>query len=598
MHVVATAGHVDHGKSTLVRALTGMEPDRWAEERRRGMTIDLGFAWTVLPSGATVAFVDVPGHERFVPNMLAGVGPVPAALMVVAADEGWMPQSAEHLDVLNALGVRHGLLVITRSDLMDPELALADAREHLLGTSMQAVAAVCVSGATGAGLDELRTGIDDVVRTLPKPDPGADVRLWIDRVFTIRGAGTVVTGTLAAGTLKVGDALQLATDGRRVTVRGLQSLGQPAKRLPAVARVAVNLRGVDRDELSRGDALLSPGSWRCTSTADVRLDGGDVPSRAVLHIGSAAVPVRARGLGADTARLSLAVSLPLRIGDRGVLRDPGANHVLGGATVLDPLPSAFTRRGAAAVRSGVLDKLDGVPDGAAELARRGVMRASELQAIGAQIPSGVARQGDWLLDGAAAHARAAELTTAVRAHAEQHPLEPGMPREAARQAARLPDVRLLDILLADPAASTLTSTDGRLYAGGDGSTAELPAALLLAVDQITARLTRQPFAAPEADELAALNLGPKELAAAVRAGLLRKVAEGIYLLPTCVPQAVALLAELTAPFTLSQARQTLGTTRRVAVPLMELLARERGAQRNADGTHELAAHTARRRAQA
>ncbi len=598
MHVVATAGHVDHGKSTLVRALTGMEPDRWAEERRRGMTIDLGFAWTVLPSGATVAFVDVPGHERFVPNMLAGVGPVPAALMVVAADEGWMPQSAEHLDVLNALGVRHGLLVITRSDLMDPELALADAREHLLGTSMQAVVAVCVSGATGAGLDELRTGIDDVVRTLPQPDPGADVRLWIDRVFTIRGAGTVVTGTLAAGTLKVGDALQLATDGRRVTVRGLQSLGQPAKRLSAVARVAVNLRGVDHDELSRGDALLSPGSWRCTSTADVRLEDADVPSRAVLHIGSAAVPVRVRGLGADTARLSLAVSLPLRIGDRGVLRDPGANHVLGGATVLDPLPSAFTRRGAAAVRSGVLDKLDGVPDGAAELARRGVMRASELQAIGAQIPSGVARQGDWLLDGAAAHARAAELTTAVRAHAEQHPLEPGMPREAARQAARLPDVRLLDILLADPAASTLTSTDGRLYAGGDGSTAELPAALLLAVDQITARLTRQPFAAPEADELAALNLGPKELAAAVRAGLLRKVAEGIYLLPTCVPQAVALLAELAAPFTLSQARQTLGTTRRVAVPLMELLARERGAQRNADGTHELAAHTARRRAQA
>src|SRR5690349_19957190 len=175
MHVVATAGHVDHGKSTLVRALTGMEPDRWAEERRRGMTIDLGFAWTRLPSGATVAFVDVPGHERFVPTMLAGVGPVPAAMIVVAADEGWMPQSAEHLAALAALDVRHALLVVTRSDLADPAPALAEARARIAGTPLgrggaagppsgptegsrpgDGVAAVAVSGTTGAGLDDLR----------------------------------------------------------------------------------------------------------------------------------------------------------------------------------------------------------------------------------------------------------------------------------------------------------------------------------------------------------------------------------------------------------------------------------------------------------
>src|SRR4051812_39226866 len=176
-----------------------MEPDRWAEERRRGMTIDLGFAWTTLPSGATVAFVDVPGHERFVPNMLAGVGPVPAALIVVAADEGWMPQSAEHLAALDALGVHHGLLVVTRADLAPPGSAAAQASAELAETSLGTVETVAVSGLTGAGLDDLRAALDRLVARLPTPDVGAPVRLWVDRAFSIRGSGTVVTGTLGAG---------------------------------------------------------------------------------------------------------------------------------------------------------------------------------------------------------------------------------------------------------------------------------------------------------------------------------------------------------------------------------------------------------------
>src|SRR4030095_14875753 len=176
VYVVATAGHVDHGKSTLVRALTGMEPDRWAEERRRGMTIDLGVAWatraagragTTLPAGPTVACVDVPGHERFVPNMLAGVGPVPAVLLVVAADEGWMPQTGEHVDALVALGVRRGLLVVTRSDLMEPELAVEEARERLAGTPLAGIEAVAVSAVTGAGMGELRAALDTLVKGLP-----------------------------------------------------------------------------------------------------------------------------------------------------------------------------------------------------------------------------------------------------------------------------------------------------------------------------------------------------------------------------------------------------------------------------------------------
>src|SRR3954447_5709596 len=206
MYVVAAAGHVDHGKSTLVRALTGMEPDRFEEERRRGMTIDLGFVWTTLPGGEVVAFVDVPGHERFVPTMLAGVGPVPAVLLVVAADEGWMPQTAEHVAALDALGVRHGVLAVTRSDLADPGPVVADVGARLAPTSLAGLPAVPVSARTGAGRDDLVAALGRLARTLPAPDVDAPVRLWVDRAFTIRGSGTVVTGTLHPGALRTGDA--------------------------------------------------------------------------------------------------------------------------------------------------------------------------------------------------------------------------------------------------------------------------------------------------------------------------------------------------------------------------------------------------------
>src|SRR5580658_1442080 len=202
MHVVVTAGHVDHGKSALIRALTGQEPDRWAEERRRGMTIDLGFGWLNLPAGDQMAFVDVPGHERFVPNMLAGVGPVPAILFVVAADEGWMPQSAEHLAAIEAVGIRHGLLVVSRSDLADPGPATRQAADQIAATSLGRVESVAVSAVTGAGLPELRAALVRLVASLPVPDAAAPVRLWVDRSFSIRGSGTVVTGTLPAGTVR------------------------------------------------------------------------------------------------------------------------------------------------------------------------------------------------------------------------------------------------------------------------------------------------------------------------------------------------------------------------------------------------------------
>ncbi|MFI7576978.1 selenocysteine-specific translation elongation factor [Micromonospora sp. NPDC049497] len=573
MFVVATAGHVDHGKSTLVRALTGMEPDRWAEERRRGMTIDLGFAWTTLPSGGTVAFVDVPGHERFVPNMLAGVGPVPAALVVVAADEGWMPQSTEHLAALDALGVAYGLLVVTRADLADPGPALAAGLQRLASTSLRAVDAVAVSPVTGAGLPALRAALDRLAARLPAPTVDAPVRLWVDRSFTVRGSGTVVTGTLGAGRLRVDDELEIAGTGEPVRVRGLHSLGAPHAAVAAVARVAVNLRGTPRDTLGRGDALLTPGRFGRTDLLDVRLAGdpaGDLPATLMLHVGSAAVAARVRPLGPDTARLRLARPLPLLVGDRALLRDPGRHHVAGGVTVLDVAPPPLSRRGAATARATVLSTLDGRPDLPGELRRRRLVRAADLTRMGVPV-HGRPVTGDWYADPDHWRDLGGRLAREVARHAREHPLEPGAPVEVLRQRLGLPDRALVEALVRAPL---------RLHAGRVTATAgdALPEPVARAVTRVRAAYADQPFRAPEAAHLADLGLGPREIGAAVRAGVLLKLADNVVLLPGAVDDALRVLATLPQPFTLSAARQALGTTRRVAVPLLELLDR-RGATR-------------------
>ncbi|MEU5908604.1 selenocysteine-specific translation elongation factor [Micromonospora sp. NPDC047467] len=573
MFVVATAGHVDHGKSTLVRALTGMEPDRWAEERRRGMTIDLGFAWTTLPSGGTIAFVDVPGHERFVPNMLAGIGPVPAALIVVAADEGWMPQSAEHLAALDALGVGYGLLAVTRADLADPGPATAQARAEIAASSLGAVEAVAVSGLTGAGLPELRTALDRLAAGLPAPAVDDPVRLWVDRSFTVRGSGTVVTGTLGAGRLRVGDELELADTQETVRVRGLHSLGEARPEAAAVARVAVNLRGTSRDRIGRGDALLTPGRFHRTDVVDVRLTGdpaADLPATLTLHVGSAAVPVRVRPLGVDTVRLRLARPLPLLVGDRALLRDPGRHHVSGGVRVLDVAPPPLARRGAAAARAQVLADLDGRPDLAGELRRRRLIRAGTLIRMG--VPAHVAPvAGDWLADPAHWRRLGDQVTEEVARYAREHPLEPGMPVDVLRQRLALPDRVLVEALIRPP----LRVHAGRVGAAG---VADLPEPVARAVQRVRDEYGDRPFRAPEADHLVDLGLGPREIGAAVRAGALLRLADNVVLLPDALDDAVRVLAGLPQPFTLSAARQALDTTRRVAVPLLELLDR-RGATR-------------------
>jgi selenocysteine-specific elongation factor len=587
MYVIATAGHVDHGKSTLIRALTGMEPDRWAEERRRGMTIDLGYAWTTLPElpggaeDSTVAFVDVPGHHRFITNMLAGIGPVPAVLLVVAADDGWGRQTTEHLAALDALGVRHGLMAITRSDLADPELAEAEARTYLEGTALAGIEAVAVSPVTGQGIDELRAALARMTAALDAPDSSA-TRLWIDRVFTVPGAGTVVTGTLATGRIAVGDELIATGSGRSVHVRGLQSLNRSVESVSAVARVAVNLRGVKTGEIRRGHALIGAGRWAVSRRVDVRLTNldGRLPGQAILHLGSAAVLARLRPLGADTARLTLDAELPLHVGDRAILRDPGRQQVISGTVVLDIDPPAFTRRGAAARRGAELAALTGVPDPAGELVRRGAARHDWLVAAGlldpdSPVPAGAAALGGWLVADEQWRGWQADLHGCVDRWAAEHPMSPGVPRGAIASLLRLPDAALLEPLVRHGGDLVLDASGVHRREVG----AVLPADAEAALEVLCKGLAESPFAAAESTELATAGLTEAHLSVAARTGRLLRVAAGIYLLPDAVSVAAQRLAALPQPFTLSQARQALDTTRRVAVPLLELLDRRGVTQR-------------------
>jgi selenocysteine-specific elongation factor len=572
MHVVATAGHVDHGKSSLVRALTGRDPDRYAEEQRRGLTLDLGFAWTTLPSGAQLAFVDVPGHERFVATMLAGVGPVPAVVLVVAADAGWQPQSEEHLAAIDALGARHGLLVVTKADLADPQPVIDQVGDRLAGTTLAGIPTVAVSSTTGAGLDELREALDALVASLPPPDSAAPVRLWVDRSFTIKGAGTVVTGTLRAGTIEVGGELVVVPGGRRVTVRGLQSHERAEPRLTPVSRAALNLRGVDRDAVGRGDALVAPGAWTLTTVVDVLLDpDAVVPAEPIVHVGSAAVSARIRPLGPGAVRLRLASALPLHVGDRLLLRDPGTRAVTP-VDVADVSPLPLTRRGDA---GRLAASLRAEPTAAGAVRRRGAVPAVSLVAAGyADADAAGERVGSWRVDPSQlATWRENVLDQLSRADGDAEIGLAGVAAEELRAKAGVPDLVVLGHLLAgDDRWEVL---DGRVRPAGT-PTPELPglAALL-------ARLDADPLDAPSAEDL---DIDPAHLAYGVRTGAVLHLGRGVYVSPAAPDLALATLAELPQPFTMSDARQALGVSRRVGVPLLEHLDTMRRTRR-VDGTH-------------
>lgn len=606
MHVVATAGHVDHGKSALVRALTDMDPDRWAEEKRRGLTIDLGFVWTTLPSGTDLAFVDVPGHEKFLGNMLAGVGPAPVVIFVVAADEGWQEQSTDHRDAVRALDIRHGLIALTRADRADATRraeVTAQVRHELAGTALADAPLVEVSAHTGEGIAQMRQVLDEVLAQVPAPDPQARVRVWIDRAFSVKGAGTVVTGTLSAGTLRVGDKLELASpdDTRAVEVRGLHSENTAHEVLEPTSRVAVNLRGISADAIHRGHSLLSSGAWELVEQIDVcRTFGQDfyeLPQNIVVHIGTAGLEAHVRPLSADYARLSLAHPLPLQLLDRFVVRSPGGRHVSAGVQVIDVYPPELARRGAARRRAEELELLaDASPsatsipaaspspftDPTAYVQRVGYVPVGKLQRAGFAVgdpaapPQGIIAFRQWWIAAREITRWKNQLLVALGKHAQENPLAAGMPRKAAMDALDLQEDALLGIAVA---AAKVEQVDGVLRV--PGHKVDLGAAEA-SVTKLEAWLADDPFAAPEADELQELRLGAKQLAAAENAGRLLRLGQGIVVLPGAPQEAKKRIAQLEQPFTLSAARKALSTTRRVAIPLLEYLD-EQGITRRLDG---------------
>jgi selenocysteine-specific elongation factor len=336
---LGTAGHIDHGKTALIRALTGVDTDRLPEERARGISIELGYASLTLPSGRRLSVIDVPGHERFVRTMVAGATGIDLYLMTIAADDGVMPQTREHAAVLQALGVDTGVVAVTKSDLIDPEIAMIEASELLPDAEV-----VAVSARAGAGLDELGAALDRAAASLPSRAEGSGpVRLHVDRAFTIRGAGTVVTGTLWSGEIGRGDELALLPGDRRVRVRGVQVHDHPLARAPAGQRVALNLTGVSFEEVRRGAVVVSPASaLRPSYLIDAELrftarepEHGD---RVQVHHGTREVPARLAWLGGRFWQIRLEHPLVVVAGDRLVLRQIAPPDTIGGGVALDAHP--------------------------------------------------------------------------------------------------------------------------------------------------------------------------------------------------------------------------------------------------------------------
>ncbi|MEX2620691.1 MAG: selenocysteine-specific translation elongation factor [Egibacteraceae bacterium] len=618
MRVICTAGHVDHGKSTLVKALTGMEPDRFAEEQQRGLTIDLGFAWTSL-GDHTVAIVDLPGHERFVGNMLAGAGAVDLALFVVAADEGWMPQSQEHLDILDLLGVSRGLAVITKADTVDAEtLELAEelAREQLGGSAFADVDVLAVSAVTGAGLDELRQRLAAVLDATPPPADAGRPRLWIDRAFSVRGAGTVVTGTLSGGRLQVGDDLVLLPGDRPVRVRGLQSLKAAVDEAAPGSRVAVNLSGVDRAGVRRGDALGVAGQWLAVERFDAHvraLPGQVIDRRGAwhLHAGSGErvgrlYPLSGRITDEGYVRVELDEPAPLAAGDRFVLREAGRQATIGGGIVLDPDPPPRPRGAQRAVRASALEaRRDALVAG-----DRARLLGCHVAERGAAVAQATAAATGLTSEGAAAAAAAAGLVPlgaawahpdaitawseavggALRAYHREHPVDRVAPKSLAARAAAeagCPTARIADLLAA-------LAARGAVVAEGPGLRAP-DHAVRLDPEQERAKgalldaLGADPFSPPGLDGAAgAAGASPALVRELEAAGDLVRLGPDLAVTADALAQAVTLLRDAygaEGPLTAARAKEVLATSRKYAVPLLEALDRRGVTRREGDVRH-------------
>lgn len=550
MHVVATAGHVDHGKSTIVRALTGTDPDRLDEEKQRGLTIDLGFASMTLPSGRGAAFIDVPGHVRFLKNMLAGVSGVDACLFAVAATEGWKPQSEEHLRILELLGVERGLVALTKVGQADEdliELARLDVAERTAGTFLAEAPVVPVDMVAGIGAADLAAALDDLLVAAPPAADRGRPRLWIDRAFAAKGSGTVVTGTLTGGEVRVSDSLLALPASRAVRVRAIQSLHRDCDRIGPGNRAALNLTGVEHRQLSRGDAVVGPGQWHATAMVDAELSvlaALDHPltrrGAYLAYIGSGEHPVRVRVLGAAAiepgrtgpVRLHLPSPLPLLPGDRFILRESGRSETVGGGEVLDVdpvLPAARAR-----------------PDRSVErvVAERGRIAVDRLERL-----TGVRRKpdvGEWAVD--------PEHLEAVRA------------RLAAAVAAAGPlglDLASLD----DLERAVAAGLPGVEVAAGRARSAGRPDPL--AGHPFVAAAAAAPFSPPAPD-----GVDPGELRELVRRGDLVEEG-GVHFAASAVDDAAAVLADLLADkpsgVTVAEIRDAWGTSRKYALGLLARL---------------------------
>ncbi len=565
MPLIGTAGHVDHGKSTLVERITGRDPDRWAEEKRRRLTIDLGFSWTTLPGGTEVSFVDVPGHERYLKNMLAGIEAIDVALFAVAADEGWKPQSEEHLAVLDLLGVERAVVALTKTDAVDDdliELATAEISEKLEGTSLEGSTIVAVSALTGAGVDTLLGALEALVGD--PIDPGDRPRLWVDRSFTVPGAGTVVTGSLLGGSLSVDDAVEIYPQGAKGRVRGLQSHERAHEVVSPGRRVAINVGGVDHADVSRGDMVGRQGQWETASRFSVSLrharfvDGLDARGAYTLHMGSSALRVDVVDTEDQFAVLRIDRPLPMAVGDRFILRDTGRHLVIGGGRVLDPGPGRTKR----VLRQARAVDPTSPPDEIATrlLEWRRTDLVSRLRAhSGGGTPEAVI-VGETAVDPGLVTELAQRASDLVRDEHALHPLRPGLPM------ATLADKLRVDGDLAERIVELATGLERR---GPDVALADHD--LSLTDEQTTAwerarDLLSAGLGVPDETEL---GLDTELLHLKIRSGDLVRVGPGLVYLPEQLETVKTMLAGLGRDFTVAQFRDAAGLSRKYAVPILE-----------------------------
>jgi len=623
MHVVGTAGHVDHGKSTLVKALTGIDPDRLKEEKEREMTIDLGFAWLTLPNGESVGIVDVPGHKDFIKNMLAGVGGIDAAILVIAADEGVMPQTREHLDILDLLQVQNGVVALTKKDLVeDPEwldLVLADVSETLEGTVLEGAPIIPVSARTREGIPELLAALERALSQIPpRPDRGRP-RLPVDRVFSIAGFGTVVTGTLTDGSLRVGQEVEIQPQALKARIRGLQSHKQKVDVAMPGSRVAVNLSGVNTDQIARGDVVTSPGWLHPTVLADVRLKSLDDAPRALRHgqeveffCGAAEVMAKVRLLESDTlapghegwAQLALSRAVPLVKGDRFVIRQPSPSLTIGGGVVVNPHPGRKHRRKQPSVIAQLETAAHGTPEEiilqaldspppleVGELLRKsGMPRETLLEALERLRTQGqVVPIGDKTLTDAtlvttphAWQALVGQMTDLLRAYHQQYPARLGMPKEEVKSRLKMPARPFNEIIQQAAAEGAVASDEAALRL--PSHTPHFRPDEQAKVDALLAAFRRSPYATPSVAECEQA-VGSEVFNALVEQGRLVKVsAEVVFLAETydeMVDRVVRFIKE-NGSITVAQVRDMFSASRKYALALMEHLDQRKVTRRVGD----------------